>query len=577
MSRVRPPKSSNATVRREPPSRLRVPIAVGVAGLAVTASIVAALWSQASTEAEGRLVSQVHSAVELTSTALATVDAKLVSLSGLFRASVLVTPGEFERFTADVGVEGGMSGIGYVTTVDSEGLARVESLLGSQSGAKVTAYELDSDGVPAELGARDVYHLLQHVSPQEEWASLRGLDLGALPEVEFDLRSAIETGRVAMTPFIILPGEGDSDTFLMLRSLTSPATGEHVGVVVALMDFSELLASHIPSGVQDYLDWQFSEVDASAPVSASANSAVLSFGDRDWRISVLPTEDSPFGPDRSGAFVVLLLGVIATLLAVAAVHLYRQRVQGAAQLDAARQSTDAKVRFIAAISHELRTPLTAVLGFAEVLKAGSDLSTEERYSMMRAITEEATDLAHIIDDLLVAARGEIGQVVVARVPLSMRDEVNAVVGSAGLTDRVVLWPPAGEREVAVGDAGRVRQILRNLLENARRYGGTQIEIEIGATAGSVWVEVRDDGSGVPVSILNRLFQPYQHSGRPTGVTESLGLGLSVSSQLAELMAGELVHERKGGWTVFRLTLPDDSPAADTQDPKASVSRDVLTI
>jgi signal transduction histidine kinase len=256
-----------------------------------------------------------------------------------------------------------------------------------------------------------------------------------------------------------------------------------------------------------------------------------------------------------------LLGVVATSLAVAAAHLYRQRVEGAVQLAGARQSTDAKVRFIAAISHELRTPLTAVLGFAEILKDASDLSTEERYSMMKAITEEATDLAHIIDDLLVAARGEIGQVVVTEVPVSMRDEVRAVVGASGLGDRVVLWPAADDGEIAVGDSSRVRQILRNLVENARRYGGTRIEIEIGAAAGNLWVEVRDNGSGVPASILSTLFEPYQHAGRPTGVTESLGLGLSVSSQLAQLMNGELIHKRKGDWTVFRLTLPLHPPLA----------------
>ena len=533
---------------------------MATAGLIATAALFAVLWGQASAEAEDRLAAQVRSAVELTSTALATVDAKLVSLSGLFRASVLVTPSEFQRFTADVGVEDGMAGIGYVTTVDSEDLAMAEALLGSQNEAKVTAYELDGTGMPAELGSRDLYYLVQHVSPAPEWSSLYGLDLGAIPDVEADLHAAIESGGVAMTKFITLPGD-DNDTFLMLRSVTSPATEEHVALVVALMDFSELLESHIPAGAESYLEWHFKEVDVSAPAISEPSSSVLSFGGRDWMISVSPTSDSPFGPDRNGAFVVLLLGIIATSLAVVVVHLYRQRVEGAVQLAGVRQSTDAKVRFIAAISHELRTPLTAVLGFAEILKDGIDLSPEERYSMMKAITEEATDLAHIIDDLLVAARGEIGQVVVAKDPVSVWDEVNAVVGASGLADRVVLRPPAGSREEALGDASRVRQILRNLLENAGRYGGTRIEIA--ATAGDVWVEVRDDGTGVPASILSTLFEPYQHAGRPTGLTESLGLGLSVSSQLAQLMDGELVHERTGDWTAFRLTLPLHPPSASS--------------
>lgn len=558
---------TSRTRRKRNTSPSRPPFAVGLVGLALTAATFAALWGQASAEAEERLASQVQSAVELTSTALATVDAKLVSLSGLFRSSVLVTPGEFQRFTADVGVESGMAGIGYVTTVDAEGLADAESLLGSQSGTEVTAYELDGNGMPAELGSRDLYHLVQHVSPLLEWESLYGLDLGALPAVESDLQLAIETGNVAMTPFITLPAEDDADTFLMLRSVINPATGEHLALVVALMDFSDLLLTHIPSGVETYLDWQFSEIDPAVVTTTEPNSSVLSYGGRDWLITVAPTADSPFGPDRSGAYVVLLLGVLATLFAMVAVHLYRQRVEGAAQLAAARQSTDAKVRFIAAISHELRTPLTSVLGFAEILKDGNDLNSEERYSMMKAITEEATDLAHIIDDLLVAARGEIGQVIVASAPVPMREEVQAVVGALGLGDRVVVWPLADGPEVAIGDPVRVRQILRNLLENARRYGGTRIEIEMGATSGTMWVEVRDDGSGVPASILDTLFEPYHHAGGTVGVTESLGLGLAVSSQLAALMAGELVHQRKGDWTVFRLTLP----ATDSVDRPVAIA------
>lgn len=544
-------------------ARFRTLVVVGLVGLALTAATFAALWSHSSAEAEERLASQVQSAVELTSTALATVDAKLISLSGLFRSSVLVTPGEFQRFTADVGVEGGMAGIGYVTTVDAEGLAAAESLLGSQSGSKVTAYELDDNGMRAELGSRDLYHLVQHVSPRLEWESMYGLDLGSLPAIEADLDSAIETGSVAMTPFITFAAGDDHDTFLMLRSVNNPATGEQLAMVVALMDFSDLLLSHIPDGVEAHLDWQFSEVDPAVLTTTKPNSSVLSYGGRDWLITVAPTADSPFGPDRSGGYVVLLLGILATLFAMVAVHLYRQRVEGAAQLAAARQSTDAKVRFIAAISHELRTPLTAVLGFAEILKNDSDLNTEERYSMMKAITEEATDLAHIIDDLLVAARGEIGQIVVARVQVSMRDEVRAVVGVSGLGDRVVVWPPSGDHEVAVGDPGRVRQILRNLLENARRYGGTRIEVEIAATAGTLSIEVRDDGSGVPAPILSTLFQPYQHASSTIGMTESLGLGLSVSRQLADLMEGELAHHRKGGWTVFRLTLPLETPSTSS--------------
>lgn len=567
---VNPSKGSARWGVSEHPFRL--PAAVGLVGLVVTIAISAALWNLSSREAEQRLESQVKSGVDLTSTALSTVDAKLVSLSGLFRASVFVTPGEFDRFTSDVGVEDGMIGIGYIVTVEPDGLDAAQSLLTSQNGADITAFEFDSAGMPTDLGSRDIYHLIQHVFPREEWRYIVGLDAGSLPDVQQDLRGAIDTGRVAMTRFLPLPGE-DEDTFLMLRSVAHPVTDDQQALVVALMDFSDLLKRHIPASISPYLDWQFSELETAAPVNTGGGSAVLAFGGREWLITVVPTSDSPFGPDRRGAFGVFVLGLIATALAVLTVHLIRQRVADAADLAAARQATDAKVRFIASISHELRTPLTAVLGFAEILKDGNELSPEERYSMMKAITEEATDLAHIIDDLLVAARGEIGQVSVAKVPISLRDEVQAVVAASGLVQRVSVSPPAVESEVALGDPSRVRQILRNLLENARRYGGTNIEIGISANPGRLSVEVRDDGSGVPDSILSRLFEPYQHAGAEVGVTESLGLGLNVSSQLAALMDGALVHQRMDGWTVFTLTLPAAPPPGSLEVKNYAIPRE----
>jgi signal transduction histidine kinase len=343
----------------------------------------------------------------------------------------------------------------------------------------------------------------------------------------------------------------------MLRSVTAPNSDEQVALVVALMDFSELLAAHIPTGIATYLEWEFSEAVA-AKENIAPNTSVLSFGGRDWLIAVSPTEDSPFGPDNDGAFIALLLGAIATSLAVAATYLYERRVETAAQLAAARESTHAKLRFIAAISHELRTPLTAVLGFADILKDGSDLSIEQRYTIMKSISEEATELGYIIDDLMVAARSEIGHVVVIKRLFSVRDEVRSVVSASGLGDRVEVWPTHGGSEMVIGDAARVRQILRNLVENARRYGGGRIEVEITSAPGTISVEVRDDGIGVSASILKTVFEPFQHSSGPIGVTESLGLGLTISGKLAELMAGELTYERRGEWTVFRVTLPDDT-------------------
>ena len=105
--------------------------------------------------------------------------------------------------------------------------------------------------------------------------------------------------------------------------------------------------------------------------------------------------------------------------------------------------------------------------------------------------------------------------------------------------------------MVLADPHRVRQILRNLLTNAQRYGGPRCRVVVGSTGATVWLEVRDDGIGIPDDEAERIFDPYVTAGGK----ESVGLGLAVARQLARLMGGELILERSAAETVFRLQLP----------------------
>jgi signal transduction histidine kinase len=101
-----------------------------------------------------------------------------------------------------------------------------------------------------------------------------------------------------------------------------------------------------------------------------------------------------------------------------------------------------------------------------------------------------------------------------------------------------------------GDAMRIRQIVRNLIRNALRYGGPTVRLRTESVDGRVRIQVRDDGPGVPPDIFDHLFESFTH-GENAG---SLGLGLSVSRALARQMAGELRYFRDEQWTVFELEL-----------------------
>ena len=215
----------------------------------------------------------------------------------------------------------------------------------------------------------------------------------------------------------------------------------------------------------------------------------------------------------------------------------------------------AKDEFIASVSHELRTPLTAVVGFARQLSENPGrFGAEESAAITRIIAEQSSDVAAIIDDLLVAARVDIGLVGVLSEPVDLKAEAQAA-SLALSTGRGAIRLPH-ETAVALGDRLRVRQILRNLLANALRYGGLEVTVEIEPSDRVVRVTVADDGPGIPLSDREHLFEPYFH-GIATTQPASIGLGLTVSRQLARLMGGDVIYREKPRGSVFELILPTE--------------------
>ncbi len=223
-----------------------------------------------------------------------------------------------------------------------------------------------------------------------------------------------------------------------------------------------------------------------------------------------------------------------------------------------------KDAFVASVSHELRTPLTVVTGMAhELSERWMNLSDDELDEFTSMLVEQSRDMSDLIDDLLVAAQSNIGNVTVRRVHVDLKREIDVVV--VGFTD-------TGASSISVhtspssvtADPIRVRQILRNLITNALRYGGPSITIVTSQGPGTWAVEVIDDGGGIPLEDHDRIFLPYERAHQSAGLPGSVGLGLTVSRTLAELMGGSLTY-RFDDLSVFRLELP--SVAADQSERK----------
>ena len=218
-----------------------------------------------------------------------------------------------------------------------------------------------------------------------------------------------------------------------------------------------------------------------------------------------------------------------------------------------------KDQLIRTVSHELRTPLTAILGYAELLGESRDRSPE-RDEMVATILRQGRDLSDIVEDLLTRAQSEAKTLSVVAVPVDIVANINQVLESWKSEERFQV-AVSGEPVRAVGDPARVRQIVRNLLTNALRYGAGPIEVVTGSRGSVAWLMVGDQGAGVPEDEVERIFLPYQRVGTGPAAPGSIGLGLAISRELARLMGGELTYRRAKGRTVFELSLPLRDPPA----------------
>jgi hypothetical protein len=236
---------------------------------------------------------------------------------------------------------------------------------------------------------------------------------------------------------------------------------------------------------------------------------------------------------------------------------------------AAAEASRAKQAFLATISHELRTPMNGIIGNAEML-LGTDLSGEQR-GMVRTIGESAEALLDIVNDVLDLSALEAGRLPVGAAPFSLADCIEGVARlmrpvaeRKGL--RFELDLPREALPRLVGDSGRLRQVLSNLVGNAIKFteaGQVSLSVRLRETAGraALTLEVRDTGIGIAEDRLDEIFQSFtQADPEIAGRYGGTGLGLAISRQLIEAMGGILSAESApGAGSVFRIAL--DLPIA----------------
>lgn len=207
--------------------------------------------------------------------------------------------------------------------------------------------------------------------------------------------------------------------------------------------------------------------------------------------------------------------------------------------------------FMATVSHEIRTPLTTVIGYIDLLRSG--LPEDERRGVLANVAREAAEVEFLIEDLLVAARAEAASLRCAAVPVRLGAQVAQVLESLEPHESTV---EVGAIDgVATADPARVRQIIRNLITNAFRYGGPSVQIEDATAGDHVVLSVIDDGTGIGPEDQEKIFEQFGHATDSRHAAGSVGLGLPIARLLAEKMGGSLTYAYEGERSVFKLSLP----------------------
>jgi two-component system, OmpR family, sensor histidine kinase MtrB len=220
------------------------------------------------------------------------------------------------------------------------------------------------------------------------------------------------------------------------------------------------------------------------------------------------------------------------------------------------EARDRERRFTSDVAHELRTPLAALVGEASLLKEQLDQMPEDARRPSELLVEDVGRLRRMVEELMEISRLDAGQEPVRTETVDLPALLAAVVRSRGWEGRVRLDSEPLAMET---DRRRIERIVGNLVGNAIEHGREDVRIRAGQLDGGVFVEVSDQGKGIPDAHRPHLFERF-YKADPARTGQGSGLGLAIALENAHLLGGDIeVWSEPGQGSRFTLRLPVTGP------------------
>ncbi len=239
-----------------------------------------------------------------------------------------------------------------------------------------------------------------------------------------------------------------------------------------------------------------------------------------------------------------------------------RRTELAKAKDAAESANKAKSEFLASMSHELRTPMNAILGFAQILEYDDELNSDQKDSVAE-ILKGGRHLLELITEVLDLAKIESGRVHLSIEPVDVAqlvEECQQLMQPLAIVRNIKLSIDVPDQTAVAADRTRLKQVLLNLLSNAIKYnrdnGKIHVSVSNRTNSDFLRINITDTGRGIDAANIDLLFQAFNRLGAENSAIEGSGIGLTITRQLMQLMAGTVgVDSVVGTGSTFWLELP----------------------